>query len=482
MNDDKNPAKATLMVVDDDVMLLDAWKEAFGKRYDLKLFSDGLAASQFVDKNDVDVAMLDVRMPSMDGLTLLQQIKAKQPATEVIMVTGHGTIDMAVQAIQLGAYDFCCKPIDDLDAAVRRIESALERRRLRQLNANLQQCLSGFKRQDDLVGESRAICRLRELITQIADSTAPILICGESGTGKEVAARAIHRASKRHDHPFVAINCAAIPDTLIDSELFGHERGAFTGAVANHRGVFEAANGGTLLLDEIGDMPAQTQVRLLRTLQEREIRSVGSSVSRAIDVHVMCATKANLEQAMQTGRFRDDLYFRISTFRLDLPPLRERREDIPLIARHLLTKLAAQSGQQPPAFDDKTLEMLMQYDWPGNIRELGNALEHAITLSSGQTIEPAHLPSFLAAQPARARQTPAPDEIGSAAMVAYATARDRASDEFEVRYFTDVLRLAQGNLSEAARIAHMDRSNLRKIAQKHHLVADSFRPVSDKPV
>jgi len=463
-------------VVDDEQLILESWQEALAGRYEVVVFSDALAAKRYFEQHEVDVALLDIRMPGIDGLALLAHLRRVQPACEAIMFTGHGTIATAVQAIQLGAYDFLCKPVEDLDAAVRRIDSAIERRRLRELNLTLATRLAAHDPGTTLIGESRALARVRELIAQIAGSTAPVLICGESGTGKELAARALHSQSPRGSRPFVAVNCAAMSETLIDSELFGHERGAFTGALANHKGLFEAADGGVLFLDEIGDVPLPTQVRLLRVLQEHEVRPVGSTTSRKVDVRVLVATNVDLERAMREGRFRDDLYYRVSTFRLELPPLRERREDIPLIAQHLLSKVAAKTGHAIAGFTDDALATLVAHSWQGNVRELNNAIEHAATLCSGERIDVAHLPSFVSAGASAPRRLSAARSlVGSVASVPYSVARAELVDDFELRYLTDLLAACGGNLSEAARRSGIDRSNLRRLLKRHALQATGFR-------
>jgi len=467
--------RARIAVVDDEPVILESWQEALGDKYEVLLFSDPLAAQHHFDHHDVDVALLDVRMPAMDGMSLLAHLRQVQPKAEVIMVTGHGTIQTAVAAMQLGAYDFFCKPIDDLDGAVRRIDSAVEHRRLRELNATLKQRLEAYSPATHLIGESRPIRRVREIIDQIADATAPVLICGESGTGKELVARALHTRGLRRQKPFLAINCAAMTETLIDSELFGHERGAFTGATSAHKGVFEAAHGGVLFLDEIGDVPPPTQVRLLRAIQEGEIRPVGSTQSRKVDVRVVAATNVDLERAMREGRFRDDLYYRISTFRIELPALRDRREDVATIAQFLLGKLTLRSGGKATRFGDDALAMLVQCDWPGNVRELSNAVEHAATLCDGEAILPEHLPAFvLASGNPAARRVPA-HAIGSVSSSPFSQARNHLLDDFEMRYLKDLLAVTEGNLSEASRRSGIDRSNLRRLLKKHSIQAYGFR-------
>ncbi len=466
--------KGKIAIVDDEHVILEAWKEVLDERYQVSLFSDALAAQQYFESNDVDVVLLDVRMPGMDGLSLLQHLRQVQPASEAIMVTGHGSIQTAVQAIQLGAYDFFCKPVEDLDSAVRRIDSAVQRKRLRELNANLHSRLAAHTPGTTLIGDSRALSRVRQLIEQIADSTAPVLICGESGTGKELAARALHSQGGRATKPFVAVNCAAMSETLIDSELFGHERGAFTGAVTSHKGLFEAADGGVLFLDEMGDVPLQTQVRLLRALQEGEVRPVGSTKSRKVDVRVIAATNVDLEKAMREGRFREDLYYRVSTFRIELPPLRERREDVALIAQHLLDKIAKKNGLDVEGFTDSALAALVAHPWPGNVRELNNAIEHSATLCSDQRIDTHHLPSWMTTGAGVIRRV-AVSKVGSVSSAPYSAARTRLLDDFELRYLKDLLAATEGNLSEASRRSGIDRSNLRRMLKRHGIRASGFK-------
>ncbi len=468
--------RARIVVVDDERMILEAWVEALGQKYEVVSFSDAVAARLHFESHDIDVALLDLRMPGMDGMALLAELRRVQPKAEVIVVTGHGTIETAVQAMQMGAYDFLCKPITDLDAAVRRVDSAVAHKELRDLNATLRERLDAHSPDTTLIGESREMQKVRALITQIANAPTSVLIVGESGTGKELAARSLHTQSHHTDKPFIAVNCGAISETLIDSELFGHERGAFTGAVAAHRGLFEAAHGGTLFLDEIGDVPAPTQVRLLRALQEGEIRAVGSAKSRKVEVRVICATNVDLDRAKEQGKFREDLYYRISTFRLELPPLRKHREDIPLIAQHLLDKYAKRSGRHIARFSDEALAALMAYDWPGNVRELANAVEHAAILCTSDTIDGDHFPSFVTTRgPTRRESAPVAGEFGSVASQPYSQARDQLLSDFDQRYLQDLLSSAGGNLSEAARRSGVDRSNLRRMLRRYAIRVEGFK-------
>jgi two-component system response regulator HydG len=309
--------------------------------------------------------------------------------------------------------------------------------------------------------------RLRTLIERVASSPGPVLIVGESGTGKELVARALHAQGARRHKPFVPVNCAAISETLIDSELFGHERGAFTGASTSHKGLFEAAHGGVLFLDEIGDVPLGTQVRLLRALQEGEVRAVGSTKSRIVDVRVVAATNVDLQRAMDEGRFRQDLFYRLSTFRVELPPLRARGEDVILLAEHLLTRsLKRTGGEGGKRFSPDTVGALSGYGWPGNVRELRNVIEYAVTLCDGDVIEPPHLPPYLLSAPRREQASAGAGAGGDALQLlddlAFRTARER----FERRYLTQLLEVSGGNLSEAARRSGVDRSNLRRMLRR----------------
>ena len=447
-------------IVDDDPMLLESWRAVLADRYDVHTFRSSLEAERFCERERVDVALLDLQMPGRDGLELMRIIKRLQPDIEVVIVTGHGSIAAAIEATRAGALDFVTKPIDDPMAVVLRIERVLERRRLAADNAALRDVVKAHGPETTLIGTSPPMQRLHKLIERFADSPAPALIVGESGTGKELVARAIHMTSNRRDRPFVPVNCAAIAESLIDNELFGHERGAFTGAATNHKGLFEAAHGGVLFLDEIGDVPATTQVRLLRALQEGEVRPVGSTTSRSVDVRVVAATNIDLEKAMDDGRFRRDLYFRLSTFQLALPPLRDRGEDVVLLARRLLQRAALRSGVADKQVSDEVCDVLRRHRWPGNVRELGNVMEYAVTLSDGAVVEPQHLPPYLFT----ASQVSPPEVVDE---LVYRSARDR----FELRYLTSLLRTAGGNLSEAARRSGIDRSNLRRMM--HRLGVDA---------
>jgi two-component system response regulator HydG len=447
-------------IVDDDPLVLDAWEMALRDRYQVRTFRDPLEAERHVGRERVDVALIDLQMPGRDGIELMRAMKRIQPDLEVVIMTGHGSIALAIEATRAGAHDFVLKPIEDPEALVLRIEHVLERRRLAADNAALRNAVSVLGRETVLVGDSEPMRRLRAMVSRLAESAAPVLITGESGTGKELVARALHVQGARARRPFVPVNCAAIAESLIDNELFGHERGAFTGAGTAHKGLFEAAHGGVLFLDEIGDVPAATQVRLLRTLQEGEVRPVGATTSRSVDVRVVAATNVDLVRAIEDGRFRKDLFFRLSTFQLALPPLRDRADDVLLLADRFLERAALRAATAPKRLGEAAAAALRAYPWPGNVRELGNVIEYATTLCDGDVIDVAHLPAHLFDEQAREAT-----DGGLLDDLVYKTAKER----FERRYLQELLRVAAGNLSEAARRSGVDRSNLRRLLRRHGL-------------
>ncbi len=462
-----------VVVVDDEPIILESWRETLGSKYEVALFLDPLAAAKHVANAsvEIDVALIDLRMPGMDGMTLMRHVREKQPMAEVILVTGHGTIPLAVDAIQLGAYDFLQKPIVDLDAALLRIDRAIEHKRLRERNAALSKRLQAWSPESELVGDGPAMRRLRTLVDQIADAPTPVMLRGEAGTGKELVARALHARGPRRERPFLTFDAASVGEELCEGELFGWERGAVPGAENARLGLLEAAEGGVLFLTEIADLPARTQVRLVDALQEGEFRPLGATRARKVDTRVVAASRMDLERLVREGRFREDLLLRLSTLVIELPPLRERKPDLPLLARHLLDKHARRVGRDLIGFSDAALEALVAYPWPGNARELETAIEHAAVLATGSMIELQHLPSTVTARTTRPRRTTeAQLAPGTLANVPYAEARTRMLGDFERRYLLDLLELAEGNLSEAARRSGIDRSNLRRILRKAGLL------------
>jgi two-component system response regulator HydG len=383
-----------VLLVDDDQDNLDSLSRIFAKEgLATRAASNGTDALSLLRRERVQVLVTDLMMPGMSGAELLKATKAVSPETEVVLITAYGTVEAAVQAMKEGAYDFITKPLKR-HAIVKVIRQALEKQALlaenRDLKARLAEYSAGGKRA--IIGQSPAFRAVMDTVRQAAPSTATVLLLGESGTGKELFARATHDASPRAQGPFVPINCAAIPETILESELFGYERGAFTGAIARKEGRFERASGGTLFLDEVAEMTPSVQVKLLRVLQEGEIERLGGTGPIKVDVRLVAASNKDLRQLVQEGRFREDLFYRLNVVQLVLPPLRERREDVPLLANHFL-KMCAQKNQKALAgFSNAALERLESYAWPGNVRELENAVERAVVLCHGSSLELEDLP------------------------------------------------------------------------------------------
>ncbi len=352
---------------------------------------DGLTAVAALEKNVYDCVLVDLDMPGLNGIEVIAKAKEISPDTEAIVLTGKGSTDTAIAALRHGAFDYLQKPckLIELQALLQRVASKRElSKRCRALQLRLQR----FEGSTDMIGQHRHVQRVRALIKKVAPTDSTVLILGETGTGKELAARAVHENSTRADAPLVAVNCGALPENLIESELFGHQKGAFTGADENRIGLFEVADGGSLFLDEIGELPKSMQAKLLRVLESGEIRRVGANESFKIDVRLICATHRNLNEMVEAGEFRDDLMYRINTFEIHLPPLRDRIEDIPLLAKHLLCRFRPEAAHVPQPLDDEALEALCSHVWPGNVRELANVIEHASIISESFPIMPEHLP------------------------------------------------------------------------------------------
>src|SRR5438094_1813816 len=440
--------KPTILVVDDEPGVRSALGGVLrDEGYNVGAVPSGEACLERVRRSAVDLIVLDVWLPGMDGLATLARLRERQVDAQVVLISGHGNIESAVRAIKMGAFDFVEKPLS-LEKTVLVVRNALHQRRLEAENRALRARVDGTQ---TMVGESYAMRQLREQVAMAAPTNGRVLIYGGNGTGKELVARTIHALSRRPAGAFVEVNCAAIPEELIESELFGHVRGAFTGAVADRRGKFEVADGGTLFLDEIGDMSLKTQAKVLRVLQEQTMEAVGGSTSIKVDVRVLAATNKDLQGEIRAGRFREDLYFRLSVIPIFVPPLRDRQEDIPLLADHFMSEFAREYGRRVKNFEPGAVSVLQQYPWPGNVRELRNVIERLMIMVPGDAILPADL-GFL--DPDAASHAEAGAAGGERLTV------HEARDRFERDLILRTLAEQQGNMSRTAEVLGVERSNL----------------------
>ncbi|HLC21662.1 MAG TPA: sigma-54 dependent transcriptional regulator [Candidatus Methylomirabilis sp.] len=437
-----------ILVVDDDQKVLKSIVAILrDEGYRVTGVGDGQEALRAIQKSPPDLVILDIWMEGMDGLETLEGVKRLHAELPVIMISGHGTIETAVKATKLGAYDYLEKPLD-LDKVQLAVRHALDQRRLEWENRALRETID---RRYEIVGESKAIRSLREQILSAAPSNGRVLIRGESGTGKELIARAIHRHSARSDKPFVVVNCAAIPEELIESELFGHERGAFTGATAQRRGKFELADGATIFLDEVGDMSLKTQAKVLRVLQEQTFERVGGSESLTVDVRVIAASNKDLLEEIRRGAFREDLFYRLSVIPFEVPPLRERQEDIPILARYFLQSFCQEHGKPEKEVSPEAMELLIDYQWPGNVRELRNVIERMVIMVAAKTIQPFDLAPSLRHGGVKREAWPAHD----------GTLRE-ARSRFEREFILRRLEENQWNVTRTAERLGIERSNLHR--------------------
>jgi DNA-binding NtrC family response regulator len=458
--------RARILVVDDDKVVLRAVTEILQREgYQVTATEDAVEGLAIASDASIDVAVLDINMPNVSGMDLLRGIKQKRAEVEVIMMTAFATVETAVEAVKAGAYDYLTKPFENIDDLSLTVSKAAERKQLKDRTRVLEEALTAKSQFEDLVGQSAKMREIFKLVETVSYSTATVLIQGESGTGKELVARAIHYRSPRRDKPFVAVNCSALTDTLLESELFGHMKGSFTGAVGNKKGLFEAANGGTIFLDEIGDIPPATQVRLLRVLQEGEVKPVGSNDTLHVDVRVIAASNVDLAKAKETGKFREDLFYRLNVIAVELPPLRDRPEDVPLLAQHFLKVYKQKLGKPVNVITPGAMEALTAGRWSGNVRELENVIERAMVLTSDDVIDLDDLPPALR----EAQQSGGGIEIFSLSHLPYAQAKRLAMRAFERRYLSSLLEKNENNVSSAARAAGVDRSNFRRLLKQYEV-------------
>jgi DNA-binding NtrC family response regulator len=456
----------TILVVDDEASIRNTLREILEyEDFEVEEAEDGEEALEAIQAHQYDLVLLDVKMPEVDGMEVLEEIADGAADLPVVMISGHGTIETAVEATKLGAYDFIEKP-PDLNRLLVTVRNAMDRGQLETKNRRMRQTLSEQSTGDlpPIIGESDAIAEIKDTIERVAPTEARVLISGENGTGKELVAKWIHHRSARADEPIVEVNCAAIPDELIESELFGHEKGAFTGATQQRIGKFEQAHEGTLFLDEIGDMSLSAQAKVLRVLQEDEIERVGGERSIQVDVRVIAATNKDLSEEIEEGRFREDLYHRIGVILIEVPPLRRRRQDIPLLTEHGAERLARRNGLSPKAFTDEALSRLQDYEWRGNVRELYNVIERLLILVDGDAIDAADVDQFV--EPKMVSDGPAKELIS-----AYDDFT-QARDQFEKRFIEHKLNQHDWNVSQTAETIGIQRSHLYNKLNKYGIERD----------
>ncbi|MDQ3031763.1 MAG: sigma-54 dependent transcriptional regulator [Myxococcota bacterium] len=474
-----------VLVVDDEedlCELLSMRLEHHGFRASVE--TTGRGALEVMEREIVDTMIVDLRLEGESGLDVLEAVQRRSLDLPVIVLTAHGTVETAVEAMRRGAYGFLTKPFHDHEL-LQKVEHGVERVKLRREVAGLRRMV-GDAEGERLLGTSASIGEVRERIARVARSDASVLLLGESGTGKELAARMLHALSPRAGARFVAVNCGALPPDLLESELFGHARGAFTGALRDKEGLIAAANGGTLLLDEIGDAPPQVQVKLLRVLQEREVVPIGTTRAIPVDVRVIAATHRDLRLEVERGTFREDLFYRLHVVPIALPPLRERLEDLPLLAELFLTHSASRHGLGAPHLTSEALRLLMAHDWPGNVRELANVVEGAALLATDGVLRPQHLLAVLSRAPGGERREPSQHEppadpsLGATTIASALSAKDlpslrEARETFDRAYLEEVLRRAGGNVSAAARIAGRNRTDFHALLKRNGMSPDDFR-------
>ncbi len=441
-----------ILIVDDEEIMrssLSDWLKEDG--YQVVALSDGYEAIDRVKAEEWDLAVVDLKMPKIDGLEVLKRISKIKPQLPVVIITAYATVDTAVVAMKEGAADYIVKPFNPEEISLV-IAKLVEHQRLVKENIRLRKALTKRFTFQDLVGKSPKMLEVIEMIKTVAPTKSTVLIRGDSGTGKELVARAIHELGPRKKFPFIAAACGAMPESLLEAELFGYEKGAFTGAVSRHKGRIEMADRGTLFLDEVGDISLKTQVDLLRFIQEREFRRLGGKTALKVDIRIIAATNKNLEEMISRGEFRDDLFYRLNVISITVPPLRERKEDIPILAEHFLEKFSLDTGKTPDGFSDEVMKLFMEYDWPGNIRQLENTVEHALVVAQDDRITVKDLPPYICTQTASMEVAPR-----------------QSLDDLEKKHILVVLKSNNWNIKKSAQILGINRVTLYNKIKKYKL-------------
>lgn len=446
-----------VLLVEDEVNMARTQAKILQRRgYHVSTAGNGREALRHLSQLPFDIVITDLKMPVMDGMQLLHKMNVQERGCAVIVLTGHGTIESAVEAMQWGAADYLTKPCNP-DALLLKVEKLLETQRLQQEVVQLRKEVWAYKKFGDLIGQSVAMREIYTAIQAVSNNKSTVVITGESGTGKELVARMIHQKGVLANQPFVTLNCGAMSETLLDSQLFGHRRGAFTGAIADHTGVFQAANGGTLFLDEVGEIPLALQAKFLRAIQEKEVAPLGATKPVSVDVRIIAASNRNLAEEVHNGNFREDLFYRLNVVPIHLPPLRDRREDIPLLIEHFITSFSTEYKVEPKTIASDALHKLMAYAWPGNIRELQNVIERLFALCPSSEIGLEDLPGPISGGPEKTPEFPTDAELPTL-------------ESMEKGLITAALQKSQGNKNEAARILGIDRQRLYRKIEKYGIV------------
>ena len=454
-----------LIVDDEEIVLKSCLRILSDGNYELEAVQDGLEALRKIETSDYDVLILDIMMPKIDGLEVLQRVKEMHPDIDIIMITGLSQIETAVRAMKLGAFDYLPKPFDP-DELKLVVQRAFERRQLQKENLDLQSEENSTYHFENIIGSSPQMQKIYRLIANCAPTNSTILLTGESGTGKELIARAIHFNSLRKDKPFVAVDCNSLSENLLESEMFGHIKGAFTGAVSNKKGMFEIADNGTLFLDEISNISLSTQAKLLRVIQEREFKAVGDTRTKSANFRLILATNKDLKAMVAEGSFREDLFYRINIFPIQIPPLRERRDDIPALAFHFLNVFSEEVGKKVTEFSEGAMSLLVNHDWPGNVRELENTVQRSVILTTDNVIREGHLMNIIETLPQNDINVPM---TGDELKRVKKEAREKSVENIEKQFIIEALKRNDWNVTKSAADTGMQRANFQALMKKHNI-------------